>query len=311
MTAPIPLVATFSIAALATKVLLLFYRSTRRSLRNGWFLGFFLAIMGINICEVGCIVHGQPDKTAVLILQWYHLSCLLMGATLAGLVLSVLGRLSTATRFAVFALFATGAVAVASPGTAIADARSIGYAITRVPGPFYWTFQVTFLTLLFTSLALLAVGIIKGGTVVQRLRCKALLLAAAPIIIVGTSVVILMQFGVRVNAVALGSISIICFLIAFIITDSEVVLVNGEPRQDRLCRLLAKWPVTAESRLTALVRKAVAEPEDDEFHSSVGSFERALVVHTLKLCDGNKSQAAKLLGISRTTLRRKMGEQPD
>jgi DNA-binding NtrC family response regulator len=40
--------------------------------------------------------------------------------------------------------------------------------------------------------------------------------------------------------------------------------------------------------------------------STVEEVERALVVHTLARCDGNRTQAARLLGLSVRTLRNKI-----
>lgn len=302
----VPLYAFFSITAMLIKLGLLSFSRTWLSLKNRWFFGLFIGLLGINIFELCCILYVTPNQLALSFLKAFHLSCLFAASMLLGLILRIQGKASSSATGVIVFLLLASSTAVILPGAGIAGVQSLGHSITRVAGPFYWVFQLTFLFFLAAAVSLLAREVWVGEPHGVRRRSKALLMAAAPFFLGGPSVVVLMQLGFQVNAVATASFTIILFLLAFIITESEVVSVSAEPKEDRLSRLLSLWPATSEFKLTAHVRKAICEREKTGFQAGMETFEKAIISDILRSCNGNKSIAAKQLGISRTTLRRKL-----
>jgi hypothetical protein len=304
-----PSLAIFSLVAMAIKVGLVWTNPAKLSTSNGWFLGFFFALLSINVFELCCILYLEADPLAVFFLQAFHVGCIMAGVTLLGLILRMLGKSDRLTTVLLLVTAAPALAMVALPELGIAGATSLGYSITRIPGPFYWVFQIVFLSQLTLCFSLLLHDVVRGSSQPSKRRSKALLLAASPIFLVGFSVVLLMQVGFEINGALVSSLAVILFLIALVITEHEVISTGESPRQEPLYRYLSLYPATAEFRLTELVRKAVSENEKTDFQSSVCAFEKAVLTQILADCKGNKSLAARRLGISRATLQRKLSNQ--
>lgn len=67
-------------------------------------------------------------------------------------------------------------------------------------------------------------------------------------------------------------------------------------------------PNNLEQNLRAALDAAIVEPDSNPFHSIVGFVERTLIDQALHHTGGNQVSAANLLGINRTTLRKKINQ---
>lgn len=84
-------------------------------------------------------------------------------------------------------------------------------------------------------------------------------------------------------------------------TPSAFEPTSGEPRTSDA---RAEGPLAED--LSAFVRERIASQTNDLYHEAVARLERRLLPMVLAATEGNQVQAARLLGISRTSLRQKL-----
>ncbi|GAB1264814.1 hypothetical protein NBRC116493_22870 [Aurantivibrio infirmus] len=292
----IPSYAIFSIAALLAKIGILSINFETIKKANYWFLSFFVGLFGINLIELVGFYYPSADQLALFLITLYYLFVMLMAMTLLGISAQIAGRLSKNVTRVIQALLALSCLVLVIPGAALAGVQSIGYTYTRIAGPLYWVVQILLVGALLASVSLLAVTAKYGKDLLSKRKAKALLVAIIPIVVVSVGVVILMQFGLQVTGSVVGSFAILFFLIVFVIIENE----------QKLFGFLSFVPATAEFKLATEARSALSRVGSADLQSVVTYFEKAIINDALDKCEGNKTSAADMLGISRTTLRRKL-----
>lgn len=292
----VPAYAMFSIAALAAKLLIVWFGWTELRSANGWFLAFFLSLFGVNFLELTGFYYPSSGKLAIFLMTSYY-ECVLIGSiAFLGTALAVTECSRREVGYSLSLALTFGTIVLCWPGAIIADVTSIGYTSTRVPGPLYWIFQILLIGSLSASVAVLAYHSKSNKAVLIRRKAKALLISIAPIFIVALLVVGMMHMGIEITGSVFGSFAILLFVIMFIRTNDR----------HQLFTFLSYVPITSEFRLVNRVRDAACKLESLGLQQTLMHFEALLVTEALAETGGNKTSAAEKLGISRTTLRRKL-----
>lgn len=182
------------------------------------------------------------------------------------------------------------------PGLVIQGVEDISYGVTRISGPFYWLIQVSFVSTMFVS-ALVLISVIIYSTSLLKRRCAIIFLAASTILIVNVlAIVVLMQLGLSVNALIVTPIAVCIFVGMLLYAESD----------GRMFKLLSMIPSSPENKLVNKTIEAYMKYKSGQFQEAVEEFEKAIINDVIEKCEGNKTLAAEILGVSRTTLRRKL-----
>ncbi|OMH30315.1 helix-turn-helix domain-containing protein [Motiliproteus sp. MSK22-1] len=282
----------------------LFVRARGVLLKENTVLGLFLAsLFFLNLCELTLFSYINDISRAGLVLLLYYValfftvtSLVNLSARLSGLSTFYLPRVYYSS-VGLLAAFLFGSDAL------IAGAQSIGYSITRVPGEYYWIVQAYVITGLLLSLTLLTIGTIKQSQHFLRRRCLVVLLGFLPTILAFISVVVLMQLGYKVNATVLVSLTITFFLVVLILTESKSAQFN-----------LLRWVPFTQERIQfknsyALILEALGHTHYQEpikLKEKLQQIEEQIIKLAVQSTDGNQARAAAQLGISKSTLNRKL-----
>lgn len=254
--------------------------------------------MGINLFELIGYYYPSDGENAATLLSMYYLFVVLMGSSMLGLTLTIVGSLSNVLKYLIIVTFLITATVFAVPHMAIDGVESVGYTSTRIPGPFYWVFQCQILGCVLGTISVLVYHLKANKNLTTRRKAKAMLIALSPILFVVVGVVVLMALGFRVTGSIVGSFAILTFLLTFLIIEHEY----------KLFRFLSFVPLTTEFKFVNGLREILSKSGVNSLQDSVAQFEHLLILNTIDQCDGNKTNAANTLGISRTTLRRKIQE---
>lgn len=287
-----------SISAIAIKIILLWRGASIIRSAGPWVLCFLGGLLGVNICELlAFMFSGDASKPAALfILVFYYVFASISNTGFIGISFKLAGLTSKKLTFLLLPVSGVGLLSILIPNAAIAGVQSIGYSLTRIPGPFYWVFQVITPLLSLLASGALVYSACRSQDWVSRRRALALLFGSCPAIAATAVVMILMHSGIAINASVIVSLAINVLLGVLIYTEYE----SG------VFRFLSYIPRTQEYRLISHATQSAYQLGSLGLGEAVTDFERALVADALSRCRGNKSEAAKLLGVSRTTLRRKL-----
>lgn len=277
-------------AALALSIkLMLLLIAYQSFLTKSRLLGVTLISLGItNAIELAgfAFAHSNENGTAMLGLQLWQLFWVLSGVLFGRMSIGMLWP-GTHPRFDSTLFIATGAFIVPIfTGHYTAGYTSIGYAITRVPGEFYWVLQtVTVVAYLFPSLVL-SYGWYRGDE-----RCKSLLNFSLPMVLVVCGSVVLMNLGYAINASVFFSSATTIFALSIFYTESHSTRT----------KLRLFLPGSFEQRTAIqLIRDMLVFPLPLREAKQLA---KDTVIHVRMVeQDGNKSAAAKALGVDPKTI---------
>ena len=292
----LPVYAIFSFLVLTIKIWVGWINKQHIRHSNQWFWLFFAGLLLINLLEFIGFSYPSKGAYALLLLTIYYMGLILMVASLLAMTLEVAGHLNRIATTCVYTVLVVGIISLAIPGFILDGVRSVGYTSTRIPGSYYWLFQILFLGSLVSSSFFLLKAILKPVTVLSQRKAKALLIATAPIIVAGLAVVSLMQMGIEITGSIIGSFVTLIFLCVIIVSENE----------HKLFTFLTYIPSTAEYKMAAKVRAMLSGVYVGNLNTAISEFEQLIINDALSKSHGNKSDAAEKLGISRSTLRRKM-----
>lgn len=287
-----------SLSAIVIKGLIFWYWRKNLLHLDKWMWMLLLGMLGLNIAELLIFItpFTGPGGLSLFILKLYYACSLFVGVGFLSVALKLKEWYSKKIEKVMYALLVVSTIATVGPNLAIVGAESIGYSITRIAGDFYWVIQVTLLFTMFAGLATLAICLQKNENSPAGRRSLALILGAMPTIFVVTFVLMAMQQGYKINATLLTSISTNLWLLVFVYTEKDVGLF----------KFLSLIPATSEFKISRKVTESLYFVGKTDLGEVVANFEKVVLNEALKQSEGNKTLAADMLGISRTTLRRKL-----
>lgn len=272
---------------------------------NFWFLSFLFGLLGMNLFEFFSFFYVSQANSALLILSFYYLFVEITVFSFLFLSLSITNNIKVFITLPLIVLFFLSIVLIFLPDAAIVGVKSIGYSITRVAGPHYGVLQFLILAPLASAMAILFGYSTLGSKVVKR-KARVLLLASLPLVLTVVCVMILMNLGYQINA---------SVILSTMVVFTILILINAERQEDsfQLIDRAYAYKITSlfpNSRDHRFVKKMTALVANPEMGLARGRelIEQEMIREALLAADGNKSQAAEMLGISRQTLMRKISE---
>lgn len=287
-----------SLIALAVKIILIFVARNILSKIDFWIVLLVMFALCQNIAELllFLFVNEPDDYFALVFLKIYYGCSLVMLVSFFKMCNQLAGTWSLSVAFCTVTLFIVATFTLVIPDLALSGVKNIGYTVTRVAGPYYWVQQFVILTGITVSALLLVNTAFHADNWSDRRKARAILIGSAPVLLGAVIVIGLMQLGISINATLVATVTVNIALIIIIYSEYETILF----------KFLSFVPMTPEFHFAKLTVRAASKLNSSGLQGAAEEFEDALINETLKKYQGNKSASAKALGVSRTTLRRKL-----
>ncbi len=275
---------------------------------ENFYLGiFFLAIFFFNIAEFLAIKPQFSEQTSLLVLLSYYCCIIFIIHGYINLCLeySEFDWNISRIKLGLNLLLAFLVVALIFDRSIIAGTDTTAVSLTKVPGNYYWIFQVYALAGVAAGIGLLFHGFYRLTSNMSRQKCLIVLLSTLPPAAITVGVIGLQAAGTTITAAVVMSLAFTLML---------SILVYAEEKT-RLFRLLTFVPYTKERKLhkqlLAQVTDCIAINDDPAKQQSIQlkqmmrEFEGAIVEHVLGYYGGNQKKTASALGVSEATVSRR------
>lgn len=289
------LLIVISVLALALKLLALWNVKGLLHKASPFVVAIALAFAVMNICELSVfyIANNQGNGFAALII-YYAFSLVASFSVLA----LALANTTIKTKWWLYPLATAFLVVEAillTPGAAIAGVQSIGYSITRTPGPLYFIIQLGLLIPLVIMVCTLSVTLLTSKQRSARTLAKTYMFAFVPVAVIAILVVALMALGFKVNASGFISLTVCVtiWILFFACTKENQYL------------FLSFIPKTREHKSVYSIATHLACPGNG-LKQALTQLESQIITETLATTGGNITHASEILGIGRSTLSQKI-----
>jgi len=282
-----------ALLALIIKIVVLFY-AYRSQGQSKMFVLMVSVFACHNISEVLVFLEAAGTIHSPYVISIYYVSSIWALFTVLSYVLEVCRIEILKLKIGVAALASVLTILIVFSHFIIDGERSIGYVVTAVRGPLYWTFQAFSLGIFVSSVALLIKSTNKSKNHLIEIQSSYTLLALSPLVIGALSIMTLMNLGVSVNAAAIMPIATTLFLL--ITFKSET--------QHKLTDLRRFLPWSQERRTSSDIMEIFSSyaKDDMSYRDAVSDIERLLVMHKYDKSGGNASQTAQQMGMPRSSL---------
>lgn len=289
-----------ALLALAIKLTVLVV--SRMSARQSKFFITMVLVMAChNIAEVLGYLEFFNGIEAGNILRWYYLMTIVGLATIVFYAIDVSELHSSQSK--VLSITAGSIIAVtALLGGLImftnliisGGSGSIGYAPVANQGPTYWLFSAFSVLCFAITIGYLIAGYRNAASHLAEIRCGYTLWALSPIIIVSLGLMVLMSFGLQVNAAAVMPIATALFL---------VITLKGE-KAHGLTDIRRHIPFSLERRTSGDIMAIFSQYAQDDinYRDALNEIEKLLVLHKHAKHQGNVSSTAASMELPRSSL---------
>lgn len=238
-----------------------------------------------HIFDLGGLSLHQFQVTPTFAFTGYYITTLYILHLTLMLVMQVSGYNLRWPGYTTFAIATMLSVLIVGSDTVISGYQSIGYSLTRIPGDYYWCFQLYALSCLSLIVGFLVRGCINKVSPITQVKSIYFLLSLLPILMVGYSTIFLMQLGFPINASALIPIASVSFVACIVYTT----------RKHELFDIRIIIPGTAEFKSLIDAFK-ISNDGANNLRPRLRTLESLMIKQALQVSDGNQSLAAKQLG---------------
>ena len=284
-----------ALIALVVKLFLLFV-SRNGSGRSSVFFTVVLLFACHNLAEVLAYLEFFRGNYSDHILRWYYVMtlCGVSAILVYALEISDLKRPIRIVSGAVVVLAISLSLFILLSDSVVSGAISIGYALTADQGPQYWLSQILFVVMYLLISGVLIRGYLTAKDHVTEIQCSYTMFGLLPIVLVALSVVVLMGFGVSINAAAIIPICTTFFLL---------ITIKGELTH-KLTDIRRYIPFSLERRTSSQIMDIFSRYAQDDvnYRDSMAEIEKLLVVHKHNKNEGNVSRTAASMDIPRSSL---------
>lgn len=296
--------ALSSIMALLIK-LSLFWVGKASLFKDNQSLALFLvALCALNFSELMLFIFNDNEPILLVVIQAYYAAAVISAAALFNLSMHIIKRSGPFVAI-VSILSLMIAMLTFIPGVIIGGVESIGYSVTRIPGEYFPILQTYLIMTLLCSSGILFFGAVKSDNRVINKRSLIMLISVTPLIFFTVTLTIALSFGFKFNGTVILSA----------MTSLMLIILIYSEKQYRLFKFLSYVPYTPEHELRTRAGKLVNQAIENLFdrNSNIelkdirSEFETTLIQLAIESTGGNKTRAAKILGIGKATLHRKIG----
>jgi len=296
----------FALPALVTIIVIIILFSTKRWRALLWgntlIAGLVITLLLMNLIEL--LTFGNIYKNYELLLRAYYIISIISSS----FFLCLSERLNHKEIVPRHPLYITIILinfvyiySILNSDLVISGALRTSYTILRVPGNYYWLFQIFSLFCLIAGTYLIWRSINRSKNPLDKKRRTVILYSFTPIILTAFLVIMLMHFGLLINFSILLPLSTLVFLMAYLFTET---------RKD-LYKFLIYIPYSSEriaykelnDRVIEYMSKTQME-EQISLKEAMHTIEKVFVTRALKIKDGNHNLAAELLSTSMSTVYR-------
>ena len=269
-------------------------------------LGLFLILtLTISNCLeiVGYSYHTEPDAITIF-LRIYYVSLLMLFAFLVKLsILTVFDQPKHGIDVVNFGLAILLSLLILFTDITIAGAVSIGYTVTRIPGPAYWIFQIYAISTLLISLTILVIGYRSARSLFVRIQALYILVAVFLLALPIVGAIAAMALGFEVNAAFVLPIGITLFL----------CMLTYTIRNEKLFDIRTWWPFSTRYKLLKAIHAEFKISQGDaeiSLRERQKNLEKIFLLKALLDYGGhlNQKEIAKKIGISESALSKKRRE---
>jgi len=253
-----------------------------------------------NLCEFGALASWIYTGASDLgIRSYYATSMILLAAILRySIELSKISLLKKITEHILFYSLGFSLIALFTDIIIAGSTGLGGYSVTAIKGQHYYLFQAWTLTCLISTFSILFCSYLKSDRVEVRINCCYVLFAFLPIIIAGVSVVILMSFGMNINASVVMPIATAIF----------VGLISRTKESHYVYDMRQRIPFSKQWHFSREMKKISNQYMigDITFSEATHKSEKLLLDYSIDENDGNIKRTAEATGIPRSTLYNKI-----
>ena len=295
-----------SSAALAVCAIILIFSKYRSVLSKNFQFGiFFISILCLNLIEFLTIAKIVSPNVAFMKLYYVFLvftliSLSIISGNISGL--KIFAKNQKSLKYIAYAASAFLSSGLLFTNYIINGIEITQITVTRIPGPGYFIAQLFFLATLVATISFLLIGCKNTNSDFSHKKAKIVLFSFTPLVVSLFTILVFMQFGMKVNATFIVPLSTTFLLLA---------LINSE-RKESLYKILLNLPFTSErqsyqsivNEIETFISKA-SGGHQSSLKDLTNSLEQHIVKMAMDISNGSQVQAASLLNTSASSICRK------